>query len=433
MSQWTALQPQHSARAHHASREPERRVEPRPTNHPAARTDYTFAHAGRQVRIGPVVFWIVVGTVVIMAGWSITTATYFAFHDDVIKGLLARAQAQQYAYEDRIADLRAEIDRVTSRQLLDQDEFDAKLAELVRRQAMLESRATALSGGADPVATGSIRPAARGGGRGTAQPALGDMLFTPHPLDDGKQSSIATKLNDVEASLDRVEHDETAALDQMQVRYDGRTRTVRRVLDSLGLRFHAMPAAIGGPFVPVRLPPANESFARALTRVNIARAQADDLDNTLKYVPLRRPLAGELEMSSPFGVRIDPFYHQPSMHPGIDFHANVGDPIYATAAGKVVKAGWEGGYGNMVEIDHGEGLATRYGHMSEIDVTVGQKIRIGQIIGRVGTTGRSTGPHLHYEVRVNGEAVNPEKFLAAGGQIFGGLPIARTEGRSFQD
>jgi murein DD-endopeptidase MepM/ murein hydrolase activator NlpD len=121
------------------------------------------------------------------------------------------------------------------------------------------------------------------------------------------------------------------------------------------------------------------------------------------------------------------------MHPGIDFHANVGDPIYATAAGKVVKAGWEGGYGNMVEIDHGEGLATRYGHMSEIDVTVGQKIRIGQIIGRVGTTGRSTGPHLHYEVRVNGEAVNPEKFLAAGGEIFGGLPIARTEGRSFQD
>lgn len=386
------------------------------------------------MRFGPVVFWIVVGTVVIMAGWSITTATYFAFHDDVIKGLLARAQAQQYAYEDRIADLRAEIDRVTSRQLLDQDQFDAKLDELIRRQAALESRASALSGAPDAMTTGSIRPAAHGSGERTGQPAaMGDMLFTPHALDDGKQSSIATKLKDVEASLDRVEHDQTAALDQMQVRYDGRTRAVRKVLDSLGLRFHAAPAGIGGPFIPVRLPPANESFARALTRVNIARAQVDDLDNTLKYVPLRRPLAGELEMSSPFGVRIDPFYHQASMHPGIDFRANVGDPIYATAAGKVVKAGWEGGYGQMVEIDHGEGLATRYGHMSEIDVTVGQKIRIGQIIGHVGSTGRSTGPHLHYEVRVNGEAVNPEKFLVAGGQIFGGMPIARTEGKSFQD
>jgi murein DD-endopeptidase MepM/ murein hydrolase activator NlpD len=429
MSQWIALQPQHSARAHHTSREPGRRIESCRTSHLAGRTDYTIAHAGRQVRFGPVVFWIVVGTVVIMAGWSITTATYFAFHDDVIKGLLAREQAQQYAYEDRIADLRAEIDRVTSRQLLDQDQFDEKLDELVRREATLESRASALSGTADPMTTGSIRPAVRSG----AGAAAGDALFTPHPLDDGKQSSIATKLKDVEASLDRVERDETVTLDQMQVRYDGRTRTVRRVLDGLGLRFHAVPAGIGGPFIPVKLPPANESFARALTRVSIARAQADDLDNTLRYVPLRRPLAGELEMTSPFGVRMDPFFHQPSMHPGIDFHANIGDPIYATAAGRVTKAGLEGGYGQMVEIDHGEGLSTRYGHMSEIAVTVGQKVRAGQIIGRVGSTGRSTGPHLHYEVRVNGEAVNPDKFLAAGGQIFGGLPIARAEGRSFQD
>jgi murein DD-endopeptidase MepM/ murein hydrolase activator NlpD len=430
MSQWIALPSKHSARAQHPGRESGRRIEPRrATAHPAGRTDYTIAHAGRQVRFGPVAFWIVVGTVVIMAGWSITTATYFAFHDDVIKGLLARERTQQYAYEDRIADLRAEIDRVTSRQLLDQDQFDEKLNELVRRQAMLESRATALGG-----ATGSIRPAARGDGDAAAQPpASGDSLFAPHPLDDGKQSSIDTELKNVDASLDRVEHDETAALDQMQVRYDGRTRTVRRVLDGLGLRFHAEPAGIGGPFIPVKMPPANESFARALTRVNIARAQADDLDNTLKYVPLRRPLAGELEMTSPFGVRMDPFFHQPSVHPGIDFRATVGDSIYATAAGKVVKAGWDGGYGQMVEIDHGEGLATRYGHMSEIGVTVGQKVRAGQIIGRVGSTGRSTGPHLHYEVRVNGEAVNPDKFLAAGGQIFGGLPIARADGRSFQD
>jgi murein DD-endopeptidase MepM/ murein hydrolase activator NlpD len=433
MSRPTALQPQHGARVRHAPREPGHRVEPRRTNHSAARAEYTIAHAGRQVRFGPVVFWIAVGTVVIMAGWSIITATYFAFHDDVIKGLLAREQAQRYAYEDRIADLRAEIDRVTSRQLLGQDQFDAKLDELVRREATLESRANALGGGRDQITTGSIRPMPRDDTDPTVAPAEGGTLFAPQPLDDGKQSSIATKLNDIDASLDRIQSDETVALDRMQTRYEGRVNAVRRVLDSLGLRFHAVPEGIGGPFVPVKLPPANESFARALTQVNIARAQADDLDNTLKYVPLRRPLAGALEMTSPFGVRIDPFLHQPSMHPGIDFHANVGDPIYATAAGKVVKAGWDGGYGQMVEIDHGEGLATRYGHMSEVDVTVGQKIRAGQIIGHVGSTGRSTGPHLHYEVRVNGEAVNPEKFLIAGGQIFGGLPIARTEGRSFQD
>ena len=414
MSQRIASQPHHSASAHHIPRESTRRPEAR--NHGVRRTNgtaaYTFAHAGRQVRIGPVVFWIAVGSVVIMAGWSIITATYFAFHDDVLKGLMARERARQYGYEDRIADLRAEIDRTTSRQLLDQDQFEQKLDELMRRQATLESRASALSGAADPMTTGSTKPVER---------------------DGGKRSSIETQLRDVEASLDRVDQDETSTLDRMQARYESRTQRVRGILVSLGLNLHALPAATGGPFVPVRLPPANESFARSLTRVSIARAQANDLSNTLTFVPLRSPLTSDLEMTSPFGVRIDPFVHAPSMHTGMDFHATAGDPIYATAAGKVVKAGWEGGYGQMVEIDHGEGLSTRYGHMSAIGVAVGQKVRAGQVIGRVGSTGRSTGPHLHYETRINGEAVNPERFLAAGERLFGGRPIARAAGRQEED
>ena len=86
----------------------------------------------------------------------------------------------------------------------------------------------------------------------------------------------------------------------------------------------------------------------------------------------------------------------------------------ATATGHVTIAGREGGYGNMVEINHGNGLASRYGHLSQIDVKVGQFVRIGEVIGRIGSTGRSTGPHLHYETRINGEAVDPQKFLRAG-------------------
>jgi murein DD-endopeptidase MepM/ murein hydrolase activator NlpD len=434
MSQWTASQP-HNARAQHPARQPARRIEPRErgAGHITGLAGYTIAHAGRQVRFGPVAFWIAVGTFVIMACWSITTATYFAFHDDVLKGLMARERAQQYAYEDRIADLRERIDSTTSRQLLDQEQFEQKLEDLMRRQATLEERASALSGVADPNVTGSIGHASRHESAPAQAAPMGDLLFTPHPLDAGKQSSIEKKLQNVAASLDRVERDETAALGEIQTRYDGRTRQVRGVLDSLGLRFNAVPGATGGPFVPVHLPPANESFARALTRVSIARAQADDIGNTLKFVPLRRPLAGDLEMTSPFGVRIDPFFHQPSMHTGMDFRGNAGDPIYATAAGKVVKAGWEGGYGQMVEVDHGEGLSTRYGHMSEIGVTVGQTVRAGEVIGRVGSTGRSTGPHLHYEVRVNGEPVNPEKFLLAGARLFGGQAIVRASGRNFED
>ena len=101
----------------------------------AALAGYTFAHAGRQIRLGPVAFRIFVGSVVIMAGWSIAIATYFAFRDDVLKGLIARQTEQQSAYEDRIAELRARIDRTTSRQLLDQELFEQKLDDLTHRQA----------------------------------------------------------------------------------------------------------------------------------------------------------------------------------------------------------------------------------------------------------------------------------------------------------
>src|SRR5712664_855362 len=132
---------------------------------PAARTEagYTLVHAGKQVRFGPVAFWIVVGTVILLGIWSAATATYFAFRDDVLTRLIARQAEMQYAYEDRIAELRARVDRTTSRQLLDQEQFDQKLDQIMRRQTTLESRATALGAMPDSSVTGSIRPQARTG------------------------------------------------------------------------------------------------------------------------------------------------------------------------------------------------------------------------------------------------------------------------------
>jgi murein DD-endopeptidase MepM/ murein hydrolase activator NlpD len=434
MSQATAWRPQQqSASAHQPSGEPAHR----PAGHRrGAKPAVKYAgHAApsRYVRLKPVAFWLAAGAFVVMAGWSLATLAYFAFRDDVLKGLIAHQRAQQYAYEDRIAELRTQIDRTTSRQLLSQEQLQQKLDELARRQAALESRTDTLSGLADSATTGSVKSAPRGAVESPGRPApLGDVILAPPPS-SGKQSSLQEKLGRVEASLDRVEGRQTAALDRIEARYEGRARQIRSALDGLGLKFNAVPSATGGPFVPVQMPPANESFARSLTRLSIARARAEDLGNTLTFVPLRKPLTGELDMTSPFGVRIDPFVHEASMHTGMDFRGNIGDPIRATAAGKVVKAGWEGGYGQMVEIDHGEGLTTRYGHLSEIDVTVGQTVHIGQMIGHLGSTGRSTGPHLHYETRVNGEAVNPEKFLAAGATLFGDQPIVRSTRSSVQD
>src|SRR5215831_1971915 len=110
------------------------------------KSGWTLGHAGRQVRVGPVAFWTIVGSLVLMAGWSAMTATYFAFRDDVLTRLLARQTQMQFAYEDRVAELRGQVDRLASRQLLDQEQFESKLDQIARRQALLESRNTALSG-----------------------------------------------------------------------------------------------------------------------------------------------------------------------------------------------------------------------------------------------------------------------------------------------
>jgi len=423
MSQWSASRSQQAARighpkhpaqvrAPHSGNGEARCADGRDlgTHDPLGRAAFIIAHAGKQVRFAPVVFWIVVGTVVILAGWSIATATYLAFRDDVLRTLVAHQAQQQFAYEDRIAELRAQIDRTTSRQLLDQEQFEQKLDELVRRQTLLESRATALSGGVDPIATGSIHPAAK---------PLGDPAAPAVRGDHGKQSSIGAVLDRLEASLDRVEQRQSLAVNQIEIRYQNKTQQIRSVLAQLGLKADPAPPA-GGPFIPVKLASEDQTFGRALLRVNLMRAEASALGNTLLKVPLRKPVTGEIDETSPFGVRMDPFAHEAAMHTGIDFRGEIGEPIHATAGGIVTVAGWTGGYGKMIEIDHGNGLATRYGHLSEIDVDIGQAVRTGTVIGKLGSTGRSTGPHLHYETRLNGEAVNPQKFLDAGDRLFGG-------------
>lgn len=415
-----------------------RGVSPVPPPPPVARKDYTFGHGGRQVRIGPVAFWICVGTLVIMATWSIVTATYFAFHDDVLARLIARQAAVQFAYEDRIAEMRAQVDRVTSRQLLDQEQFERRLEQIAKRQAALEARTSSLGALADPSITGSIRPNFRSAPAGPLKPSpMSDKTTAPAaPVDrESRLDWITTTFADrwttptmrggmegelarLQDSLDRVEARQTISLNRIEASYDSKLKRLSGVLADLGLP-HAAPAdaASGGPFVPYRLAAGANAFERQTYRVALARAQTDRLTRIMAALPIRKPVTGELDESSIFGVRLDPFLNRPAMHTGIDFRGAVGEAVRATASGTVTAAGWSGGYGRMVEIDHGNGLSTRYGHLAAIEVTVGQSIKIGQVIGRLGSSGRSTGPHLHYETRINGEAVDPEKFLRAGIRI----------------
>ena len=438
----------------HPHHNPVRQPGRQPVNHSPAATKrdqsgYTLVHAGKQVRFGPVAFWIVVGSVTALGMWSAATATYFAFRDDVLTRLIARQAEMQYAYEDRIAELRAKVDRATSRQLLDQEQFDQKLDQVMRRQTALESRATAL--GTIPDITGSIRAPSRGAS--TTEPSASGIP-KPSPISDtavfvappdrearlesrapiivnapatksAKVQGVDNVIVRLQNSLDQVERRQMASLTSLEDSMESRVRRMRGVFTDLGLDVGQLEAAapragVGGPYVPVKLGADAGAFERQLYRINITRAQVDRLNRTLALVPYRKPVIGEVEFTSGFGVRSDPFLGRPAMHTGLDFRASSGDPVRATANGKVASSGWAGGYGRMVEVDHGNGLSTRYGHLSEINVKVGDTVKIGQVIGAVGSTGRSTGPHLHYETRIDGEAVDPQKFLRAGVRLSAG-------------
>jgi murein DD-endopeptidase MepM/ murein hydrolase activator NlpD len=178
--------------------------------------------------------------------------------------------------------------------------------------------------------------------------------------------------------------------------------------------------SLGGPLIESRDPAAlaavldvDDDFAVRIQRAAHDLSDARQLSEAAGDLPLARPTAGSGQ-SSGFGVRFDPFTRRPAYHSGLDFPGGQATPIYATGPGVVSFTGRRSGYGNVVEIDHGRGLKTRYAHLSAFAVTPGQRVGVGQRIAAMGSTGRSTGPHLHYEVWVNGRAQNPGRFLKAG-------------------
>jgi murein DD-endopeptidase MepM/ murein hydrolase activator NlpD len=314
---------------------------------------YTLTHGGRQIRVGPFAFWLVLMALAMMAVWTITTATYFTFREEVLTRLVARQAEMQFGYEDRIAEMRAQVDRISSRQLLDQEQYEEKLEQILRRQTALESCTNALNGLND--VTSSIRSPARGSTSAGSGPQL-----RPSPV-NGKGALLLPRQSDVldarkaiakgggmgavmmqlQASLDQVEQRQAAALDSIEEHYLSRARRIRGVLAELGVDVkpaeHA--AGLGGPFVPPRAPRDANAFERQLYRIGVARIQIKGLTRTLQNVPVRKPLEGEVDLASAFGIRQDPFTGSPAMHTGIDIHGEPGDPVRASADGTVAAAG----------------------------------------------------------------------------------------------
>ncbi len=408
--------------------------------------------SGDKVRHMTIRPWMAAVSVCFVSVFSIgylAATSYLVLRDDLIGGTMARQARMQHEYEDRIAALRAQVDRVTSRQLLDQQVVEDKVEKLLQQQMALSSRHGRLgtlldraeeSGIAEkdvqpeaaPVesqkradASGGLKAIERLMGMGGNAPQQKMALaYAPQATSNGQEamSDRADRLfSKVTLSLKDIEQQQKTRIDNLTAGASEATDAIMTILARTGVKLDAdevavTPAvtadgdAIGGPFVE---PETTEAFDNSLIGLDTALGRLESVRSQAKKLPFNNPSPAS-DITSTFGNRLDPFLGRLALHAGIDFRAPTGTRIVATAPGTVITAGKNGGYGNMVEIDHGNGITTRYAHLSTILVNAGDKIRTGEPIARSGSTGRSTGPHLHYEVRLNGEAVDPMRFLTAG-------------------
>jgi murein DD-endopeptidase MepM/ murein hydrolase activator NlpD len=362
--------------------------------------------------------------------------SYLVFRDDLIGAAVARQAHMQHAYEDRISALRAQVDRITSRQLLDQQRMQNKVSELLSRQVKLSElhgRLTPLleKVGAttpDPAPAPASKPDQRADA-GAAPPgpmalAYAEASASPilelrtNPAGEPAESAAdrADKLFvSLNQSLRSIESEQITKVSSLADDAYLTADQISSVLSQAGLPVDADlgKPAMGGPLVAIDKSRMFETKAKELDG---ALNRLDNVRKNAASLPLANPAPGRA-ISSTFGVRKDPFLGTPALHSGMDFSAPTGFPAKATAAGTVSKAGWNGGYGRLVEIDHGNGFSTRFAHLSRIDVTEGKKVERGDVVGVVGSSGRSTGPHMHYEVRRNGAAVDPLRFIKVGKRL----------------
>lgn len=381
----------------------------------------------------------------VMAIGYLAATSYLVLRDNLIGATMARQARMQHDYEDRIAALRAQVDRVTSRQLLDQQVVEDKVEKLLEQQVALSSRHGKLDTLLDraeesgivakeaPVVT-PAKPLQKASLSGDGHRAIDSLLGTETsaeatpdnvtlayvPLRDTVADRADRVFSNVTLSLKTIEQEQLDRIRQLTVGATETASAIETILDRNGIKLDPTDlkpeaSALGGPYLE---PQAPQRFETSLDDLDTALSRLDTVRDTARKLPFANPAPGK-EITSRFGNRVDPFLGKLAMHAGIDFRASTGGEIHSAGAGVVTAAGSAGGYGNMVEIDHGHGISTRYGHMSRVLVNVGDTIAAGDTIGLAGSTGRSTGPHLHYEVRRNGAAVDPMRFLNAGLKLSG--------------
>ncbi|MEH3124183.1 MAG: M23 family metallopeptidase [Sphingomonas phyllosphaerae] len=318
---------------------------------------------------------------------SIGTLALIRWHDARDASALLGRQARVEKAESRVAAYRRNLDDVT--------------ADLKRRQDFIEKVTQAHLG---------VLP---------ADSKDGETVTNSHSEATRTIDKVSTAVPEA-ANLARMEARQLAFVESLTRYADRRAARGLAMMRRLGVDPGMMLGgpggregndAMGGPLLTL-FTEADGALDPRFARLGASLARMSALDRALSRMPQVLPASVD-SISSGFGYRVDPFTRHGSFHPGLDFRGPLGAGIYAAARGTVSFVGQRSGYGNCVEVTHGPGLVTRYAHMSAFHSNVGQQVAAGQLIGAIGSTGRSTGPHLHFEVRINGRPTNPRPFLEA--------------------
>jgi murein DD-endopeptidase MepM/ murein hydrolase activator NlpD len=412
-----------------------------PQRRSASSVTITRRGRSRSFHVSPWLAGLAIGGFALFSTAYLGATSYLIYRDDLLGGSLARQVEMQHDYERRIAALRAELDRIASRHVVETQGVEDQLALLLERQAVIQSRQSALDelvekardSGIEIAAATARLPKPRPAAEMVALESAADvapLAYAPRerkadaaitealirdpagdqPAADGE--SLRPIMRDVQSSLDEAETQQRDALAALSAAADIEQARLAAALAPLGISAEDADEPRGGPFVPAD----GMHFVEQAALLERDLAAVATLKRSAAALPLGMPL-GMRKVSSGFGYRRDPFDGRRALHAGLDFVAASGTTVRATAPGVVASAGWSGGYGRMVEIRHANGVSTRYGHLSAISVKRGEHVAAGAAIGRVGSTGRSTGPHLHYETRRNGKPVDPAIYIAAGHKL----------------
>lgn len=363
--------------------------------------------AKREPGIRPGLFYLAFAT---LFGSNVLTLVGFLMAPDIAALFNGQNDVVVSAYEDRIAQLRVEVDRLHSRQFAQAGDINLQLQELTQQQEVLLEQHQLVKQLAAKAAELGIETAA-------AEPTVDDDAA---PLAAIRPVAAGSDLAEVGASMTKMMDDSRMALAALSVSATESTDTILDVLGGLGIKPNmpdGLTDAVGGPYQP----PVDGSDASGIVDdandVYLALARFKAARGAIDLAPIHKPMDSLTRISSTFGNRKDPFTGGRAFHAGLDFPAPKGTTVLSAGYGKVTFVGEKSGYGNLVEITHLTGLVTRYGHLSAFLVKEGQVVNTGTPIAKVGSTGRSTGPHLHFEVRRKDVAVDPGKYLAAGKRL----------------